>query len=225
MNFKQRRWQIFFGVLLAGWLLGRVPFPHQLVAWAGSPSCVDGDVNGDGALNIADPIRLLAFLFQGGDPPTTCSAAAGRVSPVFVVRHAEKDGECLSAEGKDRAVRLGDVFKYAKVNHLVASTICRTKETLEPLAAVQKIPATEIAQVGDLEVASAKEVVKLVRTYPAGDVTVVCHHSTTVEAILIELGIDAAEAHTVDTNAYDNLLLVMVPAGSAAPQLVKLAYK
>jgi hypothetical protein len=34
-----------------------------------------GDVNGDGKVNIADPIYLLNYLFVGGDPPVNDEVA------------------------------------------------------------------------------------------------------------------------------------------------------
>ena len=35
--------------------------------------CVTGDVNGDFALNLGDPIYLLTHLFQGGPEPLACA--------------------------------------------------------------------------------------------------------------------------------------------------------
>ena len=34
------------------------------------PECQVGDINGDGAVALADAIGLLTFLFQGGPPPS-----------------------------------------------------------------------------------------------------------------------------------------------------------
>jgi hypothetical protein len=46
----------------------------QSTAPAGSvPSCVAGDVNGDEALDIGDPIYLLGHLFSGGPEPIACA--------------------------------------------------------------------------------------------------------------------------------------------------------
>jgi len=41
---------------------------------------VPGDVNGDGGLNIADPIYLLNYIFAVGPPPTWCEPCP---SPIF----------------------------------------------------------------------------------------------------------------------------------------------
>ena len=38
-----------------------------------NPPCVAGDVNGDFAVNIADPLYLLNFLFTQGPDPVACA--------------------------------------------------------------------------------------------------------------------------------------------------------
>jgi formylglycine-generating enzyme required for sulfatase activity len=40
----------------------------------GETICVTGDMNGDGQLNISDPVYLLNFLFLGGSEPIPCQA-------------------------------------------------------------------------------------------------------------------------------------------------------
>lgn len=153
-----------------------------------------------------------------------CNAAEQPISLVFIVRHAEKDDDCLSPQGKERSQRLADVFRRLKVHHLIASTVCRTRETLEPLAAQQKIAPGQIAAVGDLGLDSAEAVARLVRTYRAGDVTVIAHHSTTVEAIAVALGVAKKEAASIDTSGHDAIALVLLPTAGAA-QLAQLSYR
>jgi len=153
-----------------------------------------------------------------------CSAEVKPISVVFLVRHAEKDDECLSTAGKERARRLAEVFRRTKVHHLVASKLCRTRETLEPLAALQRIDAKQIAEVGDLSLESAGAVAKLVRSFEAGQVTVVAHHSTTLQEIAVELGVSRRDAASIDTAGNDSLALLLLPPGGEA-QLVQLSYK
>lgn len=222
-----KRYVLGLVLFFAGWSLSRLPVLECLKAWAVAAP-VPGDVNADGALDITDPLHLLSFLFLEGPPPASCSAAPIPVSAVFLLRHAEKastppDDPCLTAAGTERAKRLAEVFKNAKVDRLIASTLCRTKETLDPLAQALSLPIS--ARIGDeAEVeASATGVVNLVQGFPAGTVSVVAHHSTTIRPILKKLGVAAAEADQVLVSVHDNLLLVLLPAGGT-PQLIKLRY-
>ena len=41
------------------------------------PPCIPGNVNGDGALDLGDPIYLLQHLFQSGPAPIACAQATG----------------------------------------------------------------------------------------------------------------------------------------------------
>ena len=49
-----------------------------LLFQSGALGCLDAaDINDDGAINIADPIFLLAYIFSGGpapSPPSACGA-------------------------------------------------------------------------------------------------------------------------------------------------------
>ncbi len=227
----KRKWLFGLTLFFAGWLGSHIPYHERLPAWAGAQQCVDGDVNQDGLLNITDPIHLLGFLFTGGPPPATCSAAApAPVSTVFIVRHGEKastpaDDPPLTQEGMDRAARLADVFKNVdgKLLRLISSTKLRTKQTVEPLATAKGLT---IEQIGDLSAQSATDVANRIRTFPAGHVTVVAHHSTTIDLIARELGIPEEETRTIDTGAYDNLIEVLLPSGRGQKaQMIKLSYK
>ena len=51
-------------VILAGGLRSSV---------AGPPPCVAGDVNGDGSVNMGDPVYLLEYLFNMGADPVACA--------------------------------------------------------------------------------------------------------------------------------------------------------
>jgi phosphohistidine phosphatase SixA len=224
----KRRCLLALVLFLAGWSLSRLPWDECFTAWAGGSPSVAGDVNGDGSLNLGDPVHLLRFLFQGGPPPATCQAAAKPISVAFIVRHAEKaatpaDDPGLTPEGTERAKRLAEVFKYGKVDKLIASEKLRTQETLAPLAAQQSLTITDkVGDEGEVQ-ASATGVATLLRGYPPGTVSVVAHHSTTIRAILEELGIPAEQARTVNTGVYDNLVVLLLPDGQT-PQMIKLRY-
>lgn len=56
---------------------------------AGTTTCIDGDHNGDGQLDIADPIVLLNYLFSDGEVPVACAHGA---TPTFSLGLDETDG-------------------------------------------------------------------------------------------------------------------------------------
>jgi phosphohistidine phosphatase SixA len=186
--------------------------------------CVSGDVNGDGLLNITDPVHLLRFLFQAGPAPVACAppAAECKVSTIIVVRHAERDGvpgadPCLNPDGQARAQRLAAALAPARIDFLIASQYCRTRQTIEPAAAPRGLTIEQIAEAAD--------VVARLKALPEGSVAAVAHHSFTIHDILIGLGIpeEAATAIRVGTE-YDNLIVVLRPSGGAAPKLLHLKY-
>ncbi len=55
-------------------LTGVLPMPVRAVG--GVASNQSGDVNGDGAIDISDPVYMLQFLFQGGPAPKACAEAS-----------------------------------------------------------------------------------------------------------------------------------------------------
>jgi phosphohistidine phosphatase SixA len=188
----------------------------------------DGDVNGDGALDLADPVHLLRFLFQGGPAPVPCPAA-GDPYPTLVVlvRHAERIQEgadpCLLPEGTERAERLARIFanvKREEIQALVSSAKCRTRKTLEPLSAAKGNLAIEPIE-GATNAETASLVADRLRSLPPGSFAVVAHHSFTLLPILEALGV--ADTSAVNVNVHDNFLLLQLPEGKPA-RMVPLTY-
>jgi phosphohistidine phosphatase SixA len=215
-------------LLLIGFFAGRLPLELTGPAWADPLrlAAADGDVNGDALLDLGDPVYLLNHLFQSGPPPVPCGAAMPTV--MVLVRHAEREqagsDPCLLPEGRARADRLAQVFRNARVDALVASAKCRTRETLQPLAALKASQGTPIAieeieepQVPD----TAAAVADRIRSLPAGSLAVVAHHSFTMRQILEALGI--ADSSSVDVNVFDNFIVVLVPPAGQA-RMVSLTY-
>jgi phosphohistidine phosphatase SixA len=205
-------------VFLAGILTNRFLELETKTASAGPPpppASVDGDVNGDGNLNLADPVFLLRFLFQGGPPPIH-AAASTPVSTVIVVRHAEKGAdEHLNDTGKARALHLAEVLGQTDIGFLISSDLARTQETLAPLAALKpSIPVEPIKE--------AQEVVARLNALPAGSLAVVCHHSFTIHPILDGLGVENHSGINVST-VNSQFLIVLRPANQK-PQLIHLMY-
>ena len=188
----------------------------------------DGDVNGDGALDLADPIHLLQYLFQGGPAPIACRAS-GDPYPTLVVlvRHAEREQEgadpCLLPEGTERAERLARIFanvKREEIQALVASEKCRTRKTLEPLSVSKGALAIEPIE-GATNAETATLVADRLRSLPPGSLAVVAHHSFTLLPILEALGV--ADTSAVNVNVFDNFLLLQLPEGKPA-RMVPLTY-
>ena len=71
---------VVFALVLNAALLGVVA--HQLVAIAGggAVATINGDVNGDSRLNIADPVFLLNFLYSGGPAPVAFAGGDDEVA-------------------------------------------------------------------------------------------------------------------------------------------------
>lgn len=216
----KRMQTLAIAVVAAAALLGPFSPLGRAPAW-GILGCVDGDVNGDGTLNIGDPILLLNHLFLGGDPPVACAAEPAPASVAILVRHAEKlDGvedPGLSPEGKTRAERLAAVLAPAKIDVLVASDLLRTRETLQPIADLKGLP---IAEVDD---ADPGAVVARIRGLAPGAAAVVCHHSYTIPTILRGLGVEGAEGIDVSGKNYDQFLVLILPPGGKT-QLLHLKY-
>ena len=223
-----RRRVVFVSALafLAGLAVSGLTFRGVPPALAGVSE--DGDVNGDGALDLADPIHLLRFLFQGGPAPTPCRTS-GDPYPTLVVlvRHAEREQQgadpCLLPAGTERAERLARIFanvKREEVQALIASEKCRTKKTLEPLSVAKGSLAIEPIE-GPTNAETASLVAARLRALPAGSLAVVAHHSFTLIPILEALGV--ADTSSVDVNVFDNFLLLQLPEGKPA-RMVPLTY-
>lgn len=181
------------------------------------PKSVDGDVNGDGMLNLSDPVFLLRFLFQGGAAPVPCSSPPNvPVSTVIIVRHAEKGtDEHLNDVGKARAMHLAEVLGQANIGFLIASDLARTQETLAPLAALKPTIPVEPIQ-------SADGVVTRLKGLEPGSLAVVCHHSFTIHPILDGLGV---ENHSdINVSTVNSQFLVVLRPANQKPQLIHLMY-
>jgi len=191
------------GAILGAALLSRS------TAGAGPAACIPGDVNGDGRLDLGDPVSLLNHMFAGGPAPAPCLGAPCALPRfVFVIRHAEKEPSgadpALTDQGKERAKRLAETFSLAKVDAVYASELLRTYQTVEPLALAKGLTIARFNQQKELA-----GLIASVGALPAGAVAVIAGHSYTVENILEALGI--ADPPSIGSDDYDSLLLVTLP--------------
>jgi phosphohistidine phosphatase SixA len=140
---------------------------------------------------------------------TTCLLAAPAVAQeaVFVVRHAERldssSDSPLSAEGHQRARRLAQLLRDARITAVFVTQYVRTLDTARPLAdalgvAPQQVPA---AQTADL-------VARIRSLGPQARVLVV-GHSDTLPTILSALG--RPGDLVIASDEYDNLFIVHPP--------------
>jgi len=205
------------GMLFGGWLVAR-----GLPALAAAVASVDGDVNGDARLDLSDPVYLLRFLFQGGPPPTPCPAIPPPLpaSMVIVVRHAEKapgadtdGGPHLTDAGKVQAQMLKEILKDIPVHFIAASTLFRTRETVQPVAERDPANPIPISEFGDTS--EYDGLIDFVLTRPQGSTTLVAHHSPTLHGILKELGAPETVVDKLSFSgaSYNNIVVLLLQPG------------
>jgi phosphohistidine phosphatase SixA len=229
---------ILFGALffVGGYFAANAALRDRPAAWAvAAPVSIPGDANGDGQLNLADPVYLLRFLFQGGESPAPCQSEVQPVSTVLVVRHAEKASSPasdppLTPEGEARANTLAQMLSPTKLDALVSSKKLRTIQTLQPTETLKNtldpthpIAITQIEDDKD-NTATIDQVVAFLDALPAGSTAVVCHHSFTIPGILRKLGLSDDEVKSIDVSAKFNNFAVIQRRRGAPPQLVHLTY-
>ncbi len=182
----------------------------------------EGDVNGDGDLNLSDAVALLNHLFIGAPGPVARKEFP--VKTVIFTRHAEKDGNAANAplapEGHERAKVFGKMLEMVDVDVYLASERDRTIDTLVPLAELQGKSRTDIEQIS-----AVCDVVDRIDRMPHGSTAVVAHHSFTLHKILRELHVPDG-AHTeisLSGGSFDNWLVVEIPV-DATPELMNYKY-
>ena len=174
-------------------------------------SSVNGDVDGDGKLNISDAIYILNHLFGVGPPPVP-GVATEKPTVIYLVRHTEanKDDPTsnvpvghLTEEGQVRAGLLSERFRDAKIDIVVSSHLTRAFQTVFPLAEahgleIRQMPAPGSTQ-DDTEVteathatASIEPMIEALCAVPPGSVVVAAGHSSTLYAIMEGLGVRVA---------------------------------
>ena len=207
-------------LFVAGFLASRLIQTVSGPSCAGALELPDGDVNGDGTLDLSDPVHLLQFLFLGGPPPVPCQPLPQPVSTVVIVRHAEREESGvdpgLTPEGLARADHLAQVLKHTKPDLFVVSSFRRTLQTLQPL--IDLNPSTPWERVDEPE-----DVVARLNRLSQGSLAIVAHHSYTIHEILAGLGIEDSSDIDVDDENFDNFIIVMRPPGQK-PQLLHLTY-
>ena len=169
-----------------------------------------GDVNGDGTVNITDAVFLLNFLFTGGDAPPP-AAESRPLTTLYVTRHFEKgpgNDPGLTEAGQRRARLLAQMLANTGISRIITSELRRTIETVLPLGENLAIAEEDFLKIGDIN-----EVVEYVRSLPQGTTAILSHHSFTLHQILTGLCVPGHENIRIGGSAYDNLFIVLFPAG------------
>lgn len=144
------------------------------------------------------------------------------VTTLILVRHAEKDMTLstpdpdLSPEGRERAKRLAAMFKNTYLSAVFSTPYRRTRQTVEPLAALNGLPVTDYAA-GNLQ-----EIDKIFNQH-AGKTVFICGHSNTIPALVNYL-IGQDRYQVFDDNDYGNIIVVSVTAPGKPGSVVWITY-
>lgn len=129
---------------------------------------------------------------------------------VVIVRHAESSNEPptfpLRPIGHQRAQLLVQTFRDIKFTHVFATHTTRARQTVEPVAAVQKLPIVQLPAPGSTlagqpvtdstsRQAAIEPIANAVLQLPAGSVALIGANSDNIYGILNRLGVPVAADH------------------------------
>jgi len=163
--------------------------------------------------------------------PAQGEAGGGKVTTVFLVRHAEKAQEpaqdpVLTEAGRARAEALARLLSGAGVKAVYTSQYARTKQTAEPLAKLLGVPVSPVAlgvkpdRPREVSEQSIRELKGRVEGH-AGEAVLVVGHTNSVPDLIRELGGDLIPK--IEESRFDDLFIVTVYAPGRA-KVVQLKY-
>lgn len=146
------------------------------------------------------------------------AAASGvdvAATTVVLVRHAEKaaaptQNPPLSEAGQQRAQRLADALKSARIAAIVVTPYLRTQQTAAPLALRNGLQAQVVDAAGDT--ATHARAVAAAVLAQAGGNTLVVGHSNTLPAIIEALGGPAVAP--IGDDEFDRLYTLVLQPGA-----------
>jgi phosphohistidine phosphatase SixA len=164
---------------------------------------------------------------QRAEAPRRASVAPAVAAPtvVLVMRHAERAAEpgpdpALSAAGAERAQRLAEAARDAKVSAVIGTQFRRTRETAAPLAQAAGVPVTERPITPANAATYAADLARDIREQHAGRTVAVIGHSNTVPAIVAALGGGAPP--TLGESDYGDAFVIVLPADGSAARVLRL---
>lgn len=157
------------------------------------------------------------------------AAASGvdvAATTVVLVRHAEKaaaptQNPPLSEAGQQRAQRLADALKSARIAAIVVTPYLRTQQTAAPLAQRNGLQAQVVDVAGDTATHARAVAAAVLAQAHAGGNTLVVGHSNTLPAIIEALGGPAVAP--IGDDEFDRLYTLVLQPG-AKPTLVESRY-
>ena len=138
---------------------------------------------------------------------------------VLLVRHADidlppaSDDPPLNAAGRERAKALDRALAGAGIATVFVSSLARTRQTVEPLAARLGLQPQETP--------TPREFAAKLLSGTAGGVVLVAGHSNTVPAMIAVLG---APPPAIGERDFDNLFVVSRSSSGQEASLVRLKY-
>ena len=143
----------------------------------------------------------------------TVGDAQAAATVVFIVRHAERSNDALTADGEKRAETLAGMLENSGVSFVFSTNTTRTRETVNNYADPRGIAIQIYGPSADLT--------NLILSEYGGSRILVAGHSNTVAEIVGGLGIpDPPQIG----NEYNNLFIVTIGAGGTA-SLVHMKYE
>jgi hypothetical protein len=123
---------------------------------------------------------------------------------VVIVRHSESTGE-LTPVGRQRAELLVQTFRDTKFTHIFASHTMRARQTVEPVAAFQKLQVVQLPSPGSIldgqpvtdstsRQAAIEPIADAVLQLPPGSVALIGANIDNIYGILHRLGVPVAAA-------------------------------
>jgi phosphohistidine phosphatase SixA len=140
---------------------------------------------------------------------------------IYLVRHAEKDGDDLTSKGKRQADQLASLLKDSGISAIYTSQFKRTEKTAEPLIQSLKAKGVTVRQEslplsGELLNAPedptllaeyGRHAVKKLKDTSPQDIILIVGHDVTVPAIIKALGTTVPVK--IEPTEFDRLFLVV----------------
>lgn len=151
---------------------------------------------------------------------------ASRASVVLLVRHADKAPSTsldppLSQAGRARSAGLADALRDAGVTRIVVDQSQRTQETAMPLSQRLTLRPDVMPIDWSDPTSQVRAIADSVRRH--GAVTLVIGHRNTIPAIIRALG--GPVIPEIREGDYNDLYMIVLDAGSAAPVFVHSTYR